>query len=477
MERSRVALYLAGVLSLFVFVYASVHFEIEPYWMLLAALVPVFAWILVRKFPVVLLIALVYVGNFKTHAAIGISPTDPTLIVVILLYAAIFIQLLVATTGFVGQNLRELFSGQWLGVIAFFLLILVIACSYTYSPAPRVGGDKVLKLVGFDVLAFVAPLVLLRNDRDIRQLVLLSIVSSLALACKTIYTVLHPSGDLLSGVRDPTQIGAGVLIGAAVLMILYFPLSINPIFRVLLMCSAIIFTIATVASVSRAAVLCLLMVVIASSLFLRLPRDLFIRKWMAISIVVVVVAASIAAIWLWHLPATHTKIAVKADELSAVLHGKIPSGTAAERYSYAGSAWQGFLAKPFLGWGAGGWSTLWHYTYERAIETYPHNFVLEVAAEQGLAGLTVLTLLLATIIRACISVTKESGGRDEFMFVVPVVALCFLCHLTSGSIEDRALWLWCGTLFACARMVGQPQLQVPSLPISGQYGIGQTVRC
>ena len=453
--RFRTAIAMACGLSLFIFVYATVHMEIEPLWLFLAAPVPALLWVLVRKFPIALMVALVYVGNFKPHAAMGISVTDPTLIVVVLLYAAVFLKLLLAATGIEDPSLRDLFAGQMLGVTAFFLLVLVIAISYTYTAAPGIGGDRALKLVGFDVLAFVAPLIVLRAERDVRQFVLFSALAGLALAGQTMYRVLHPTGDLLSGNEDPTQIGAGVLMGTAALMVLYFPLATTRAFRALSLGCVAVFTIGTVASLSRGAILWLLFVATASSIFLRLPQGSLSRRSILIAAVAVAILASVSVMWLQHLPATYSKFAAKTGELTRALQGmSTPSGTAGQRFSFAESALQAFLAKPWLGWGVGGWSTLWHYSYERPL-TYPHNFVLEVAAEQGMAGLVPLVLVLAAVIGGCTKVLKSSDAR--LVFIVPVAALGFLCHLTSGSIEDRGLWLWCGTLFAIARMVGQHQ--------------------
>ena len=96
----RAALYITGGLSLLLLVYAAFRKEIEPFWLPLAAAVPVLLLVLVRKVPVALMVALAYVGNFKPHAALGISVTDPTLVVVALLYAGVFLELLLVDAGF-----------------------------------------------------------------------------------------------------------------------------------------------------------------------------------------------------------------------------------------------------------------------------------------------------------------------------------------------------------------------------------------
>jgi O-antigen ligase len=405
--------------------------------------------VLVRKFPVFLMVALVYVGTFKPRVAVGLSVTDPTLLTATLLYAAVILQVLPLAVSDLGLSLRDLFTGQMGGVCAFGLLILVIAVSYLYTPAPDIGGEKLLKLVAFDAPIFLAPLILLRTHRDVRQLLLLCMLGSLVLACRTVYRVLHPTAEVLLGEQDPTEIGEGLLMGAAALMAFYYPFPEGRFFRVALIGCLVALTCGTTASLSRSAIVSLLLVAAASLIFLRRIPTTLSRRAMLIAAVAVVVTVTVVSVWLSQLPATHSKLAVKASELSLTLQGNPPGGTAGQRYSFSESAWQAFLSKPLLGWGAGGWSTLWHYSDERVLK-YPHDFVLEIAAEQGLVGLAALALLLLAMLGACAKVLRGRGTR--FVFIVPVVALSLMGNAVTGQVEARDMWFWCGILFALARM-------------------------
>ena len=444
------ALYLMGGFLLLLLAYTTLGMEIEPFWVLLAVSLLLLLPVLVRRFPVFLMVALVYVGLFKTRGAVGISVTDPTLLTATLLYVAVLLQVLLLALGDGGLRLRDLFAGQMRGVSAFGLLILIITASYLYTPAPVIGGEKVLKLVAFDAPIFLAPLILLRTHRDVRQLLLLSMLWSLVLACRTVYRVLHPTAELLLGEQDPTEIGEGLLMGAAALIALYYPFPEGRFFRVALIGCLVVLTCGTTASLSRSAIGSLLLVATVSLIFLRRIPTTLSRRAILIAVGAVVVTVTVASVWLWQLPATHSKFAVKASELSLTLQGTYPpGGTAGQRYSFSESAWQAFLSKPLLGWGAGGWSTLWHYSDERVLK-YPHNFVLEIAAEQGLAGLAALALLLLAMLGACAKVLREGGNR--FVFIVPVVALSLIGNAVTGQVEARDMWFWCGTLFALARM-------------------------
>ncbi len=396
--------------------------------------------------------------TFKTRGAVGISLTDPTLWIAALLYAAVILQVLLLAVGAEGRSLRGLFAGQMGGVSAFALLILVIAISYSYTPAPDIGREKVLRLVAFDIPIFLAPLILLRNDRDVRQLLLVSMLGSLALAFRTVYRVLHPTAEILLGEQDPTEIGDGLLMGAAALMALYYSFPEKRFFRMGLIGCIIVLTCGTTASLSRSAIFSLLLVATTSLMFPRRKPTTLSRKTILTAAAAVVVTVSVASVSLSHLPATHSKFALKAGELSLTLQGIHPGGTAGQRYSFSESAWQAFLSKPLLGWGAGGWTTLWHYSDERVLK-YPHNFVLEIAAEQGLVGLAALAMLLLAMLRACAQVLGGPGSR--FVFIVPVVVLTLLGNAVTGQVEARDMWFWCGTLFALARLARASSAPAP----------------
>jgi len=453
-----IALSLIGGSLLLLLAYTTLGIEIEPFWVLLAVPVALLLPVLVRSFPVLLMVAMVYVGTFKTRAAVGVSLTDPTLWIAALLYAAVLLQVLLLAVGAEGRSLRDLFAGQMGGVSAFGLLILVIAISYSYTPAPDIGLEKVLRLVAFDIPIFLAPLILLRNDRDVRQLLLVSMLGSLALACRTVYRVLHPTAEILLGEQDPTEIGDGLLMGAAALMALYYSFPEKRFFRMGLIGCIIVLTCGTTASLSRSAIFSLLLVATTSLIFLRRKPTTLSRKTILTAAAAVVVTVSVASVSLSHLPATHSKFALKAGELSLTLQGIHPGGTAGQRYSFSESAWQAFLSKPLLGWGAGGWTTLWHYSDERVLK-YPHNFVLEIAAEQGLVGLAALAMLLLAMLRACAQVLGGPGSR--FVFIVPVVVLTLLGNAVTGQVEARDMWFWCGTLFALARLARASSAPAP----------------
>jgi O-antigen ligase len=418
--------------------------QVEPLWLILGGWAIFATQFLIRKVPILLMVAMLYVGTLKSRAAAGVSPTDPTLLAAGLLYVAVALQILLLASGHAKYRLKGLFAGQVAGITTCCLLFMLIACSLTYSPAQELGQQKVLRLFVFDLPLVLIPLILLRTKHDVRQMLLFSLGTGLFLALRTVHRALHPTAEMLLGQQDPTQIGEGLLMGVAALMSIYYPYREKRWLHY--------------AMIGFVVVLTFLAVAIGSLIFLRQKAALICRERLLISLVAILIIMPLSVMALWQLPSTNAKVTQKAAELGAMLRGGPPPGTAGQRYSFSESAWNAFLEKPLLGWGAGGWSTLWHLDDERVVK-YPHNFVLEIAAEQGLAGLALLAIVLLVITRKSMAIIADP--RRRFTFILPVLALCLLGNAVTGQVDDRSMWFFCGTMFALSRMLDESSRHLP----------------
>jgi hypothetical protein len=45
--------------------------------------------------------------------------------------------------------------------------------------------------------------------------------------------------------------------------------------------------------------------------------------------------------------------------------------------------------------------------------------------------------------------------QRRFLFILPVVAFCLLGNAVTGQVDDRAMWFFCGTMFALKRMLDE----------------------
>ena len=425
-----------------------------PLWILAGlALMPCLLFAM-RKFRAAFIPGLIFVGYLKNDQAKGLSISDPSIIALLLLYGTIFLDLLITMTGKGRSWGRELFV-QWKGIAAFGLLAAVITISYLYSPAPVYGLDKLTRFLVISGVLFVAPLILIRKDDDLRHFTLAMVVFATLLSIRLLFGVTDSSvfnphgGAVLSDSRDVTQIGAGQVVGVGLLWLLFCPYcnlrSFFLVASVPLLCAALI------ASVARGPVLSFAAILIPFMLLRRVRAAVTSTKvWLPV-LILGLLAFAVCVYWLQQQGAASEKFATKRAEIEEVLGGSsTPTYTAGKRLTLYRWALGMFSAKPVTGWGIGGWS---YYAFDRDMPAYPHNLILEVAAEEGVIGLAALATLLLTVLLTMRRIWRAS--RD-LTFIAPVFAFSLLVTMTSGDINvNRPLWLWCGMVFALAGIMEQ----------------------
>lgn len=156
---------------------------------------------------------------------------------------------------------------------------------------------------------------------------------------------------------------------------------------------------------------------------------------------------------------------VPTSTLSRSLEVIVSSGTNLSsngRSELWADAWESFVEDPLTGLGTGGFATL------RSDELYPHNFLLEGAAELGIAGaLALLGLVLWVLVR----ITRAwSAARDEERLLAAVVAGLFSMAVvnalfSSALPNNKAVWLWGGVAAGLsARLLGDRSRHLRSSP-------------
>ena len=101
---------LVSGLLLLVLAYTTFGIELEPFWVLFAIPVALLLPIVVLKGPVFLMVAMLYVGAFKTRPTVAITLTDPTLVTAALLYLSLVLRALLGGMDEGGRGLRDLFG-------------------------------------------------------------------------------------------------------------------------------------------------------------------------------------------------------------------------------------------------------------------------------------------------------------------------------------------------------------------------------
>jgi O-antigen ligase len=439
------AIFTAAVAAVLAFSYVLFRLNTEPVLFLIASGGTLLGLWVMRKWPVLLLTALLYVGNFKQVAAQGTQITDPTMILLLLTAGAVMIDLLYILSGSEDCTLAELFAGQAPTIFLFVLFTLVFVSSIIYSREVNYGTLKITRFAVFEVLAFVAPLLLLKNSSHVRQFVIASTVGSIALVIRDVLQLIYASPLLVQGDADITRIGDAMLIGITILIALYYGVarsrSINNLVLAVLAAGMIV-------CAARSPLLALVITILISAGMVR--GGMVSRKKILIGAAIFVVVGAIAFQWLEALPWARGKVSWKENELVSVAHGSlVTGGTISDRLSYNASALEALKEHPLFGLGAGGWARFYS---QDEVPRFPHDFVLEVAAEQGLIGFVLLLALLAMLFRA----SYRIRDRKDLGFLFPVLTFCVIYNMLTGDIENRQLWFWLGMVAAGSRMALLP---------------------
>jgi hypothetical protein len=445
----------------FLFVFGSgiaaalIRADPNPWVSVLLVLAPPLLVFGVRRFPAAFIPSVIFASQFKTKAAAeGVDASDPTFLCLALVFLVTCVHLFFFFVQARGVTLRYLFAGQWKVVRWFLLFELLVAFSYLHTSSPEYGATLVAKFLTVDLFLFLVPLLLFRDERDFRHFALAMLAFAVPLALYRIFTAVTSSAG---ATEDITQIGAGHVIGMTMLLIVNYQISEKQWLRALIFLTFPLLTAGLIATDARGpAFACLAL--LGASIFKGQGARFFSGKLAKIGIVVMV----LAVVGFTVMKMTNTgnrRVSQKRAEIMQILSGEMPRGSVAARlFGYSGAI-SGFVKHPLLGLGAGG-SRAYLATYHGPFGLsggdlelkYPHNVVLQVAAEQGIFGLLVLLTFLWSSYKTMRAVSVTTGGRLScFLYVF---FFDMFCMMVSGDLDNwRAVWLWCGMALAVSRML------------------------
>lgn len=434
--------------------WGCVHFGYDPSSGIAAIVIGTATLVALSKWPIIMFAGLLFVGNFKTIPAHGISFSDPTMVLFLLCCGAIALDFLSRLiNGRPKWTLGTLLAGQAFRISLFILFIIVLAVSFLYTPTQQYGGMKLSRFLAFETLAFFGPILLAKDEKALHPFLLATIVLSLGLLAKQIIGVRYPSQQVLQGTGDVTEIGHGMAFATSILIVIYSKLINSPL---LMACVLTVLAIGLVTAAARTPALALIMTLIIVSLVLKTGSRHLNGKKLVLHFSLIAIVAVMAFLWIHNKPGMRDKLASKEHEVESMLSGStLAGGTIAKRMEFYGSALNAFSHHPLTGLGLGGWSVF--YSGQgipgEGMPKYPHNFLLEVASEQGLLGLALLITLLASLFYSSLKMAKS----PEFAFLFPVLTFQVLYNAFTGTVEDRALWFWFGMVVAASRMVRNSQ--------------------
>ena len=319
-------------------------------------------------------------------------------------------------------------------VLAVALTALIVL-SVLWSPAPELGLDKALRFQILTMLAFFAPFILVRTRRDLTQLMVYLLIATLVVAATAVpgdapnqpLTVAGGESEIELALYASTGLIAAagylVLIGRSRLRFLWFIPAvylggtvIDAGSRGVLVASVLAVLVVGIRSVARA-------------------------EFKTGPIVAMVAAAILALVAVSNLTGP---AADKYEKLFA------ETGTLGKRNFLVRDGVDLALQYP-MGRGASG------YQFETAFP-YPHNMFVEVTAEQGIIGLTLLVALLVAAFRSSLRARGGPRSPESILAGGLMLVLVIDAMVSQTFTQFRELW------FAMGLALALPLIRTPDEP-------------
>lgn len=319
-----------------------------------------------------------------------------------------------------------------------FLFSGLILLATLYTPVQSFGVDKAFRFSFLTMLAYVAPLALVRSFRGVW------LFFGMWLALSAVFTF-DAIGKLGTGQRlsafNATNIAMGRVLGVAIL-ILFFAVLTGRTARYLQVLSVLglgFMFLVLLGTGSRGplimlSVTILVMLGVASRQLENKARVLIILGILA-GVVLFTFSSGLVP-------------AAAFERYTLLLSNSAADSSAQARLAVMRDAWQLFVTRPFLGWGTGAVSAFG----AGREQLYPHNILLELAAETGLVGVSLYLILFAMVFyRLLKKIGSTSHQQPIWMALMAMLLFTLLNAMVSGDLNaNRDLFLFSGVAVAAA---------------------------
>ncbi|HEX8744811.1 MAG TPA: O-antigen ligase family protein [Thermoleophilaceae bacterium] len=368
--------------------------------------------------PQLLLAAFLVAGGLKAAPWLAALPVDLTLLTAAGVLAAIVVR------ASKPDGIRPM---PYATLLALALAALV-GLSVIWSPAPDLGLDKALRFQTFTMIAFFAPFVLVRSRGDLTRLMLFVVAASLVVALTAV-----PGTDPnqpLTVAGGNSEIELALYASSGIVAAIYLLLALTSPWRILLVVPAVMLAETVIAAGSRG--------VLIGTIFAGLVIAAM-AVWRSRSKVVPIALIACAVI-----AAISFGAEVAGPAASAKYQGLFGGGagpeTLGKRNFLVQDGIQMFLAHP-MGNGASG--------YQAEIGfPYPHNAFVEVAAEQGVIGLALLTGLIVAAFVATRRAREGPLSPEAILTAGLLIVLVSDAMVSQTYTQFRELWFAMGLALA-----------------------------
>jgi O-antigen ligase len=342
---------------------------------------------------------------------------------------------------------------KWPGtmIAMLFALLGVLLFSYTFTPTPNYGYEKLSRSLIALPIGLLAPIIYLRTEKQATRLLFYLLITGIFVAFGTIFSS-GPTYETLTGrstflESNPLSTASTINFGLVVAIVWLFNKWGNKLFRFLLIAVIPILFLGIFYSGSRGP---LVGIALAILFFLFSERHaLQIRHYILISLLFIIGIIVVSS----YLPEDHWR------------RFTFLTGNPSDAHFTSGrpelwlAALKGGLTAPIFGNGIGSYG---YVTGGGDIRAYPHNMFLELFCEQGLIGM-ILGIIVIIIpfqlgFRQIRLLKGTQHGITAMTFFL-IFFVSFIDAMKSGDLSDnRRMWFFMGCIFGFENIIANYNL-------------------
>jgi O-antigen ligase len=331
------------------------------------------------------------------------------------------------------RNLTFLFIG----------LTLVLVASGFYTVSPEYGWMKIGRFIVFLLPMCLTPFIIFKESEDSRKLMRIFIIVIISVAGILMIRLIYISltGGLLGYLvrvtitgANPISIARYLAMGGALSFAALLRQSRSNI-KVIQVLALIIILLGIISTGSRGPLFSLFFGALTFAIIFEQRNFKKIFLFLLGSMLVV-------AALIYFLPEnlTYRFSQITSGEYVLTQTGVRRYSTIASRYNFwilGISTWVSSIKNIFIGLGAGGYSSLFIW---RDFRWYPHNIFVEILAELGIVGFSLLALFLYFSARFLINNRKYYIPGSATPYWICVLLVTFFNSLFSGDINDNRVF-------------------------------------
>jgi O-antigen ligase len=408
----------------------------KPIVILLAPFILILIWATVTN-PGITLILLSLTGvlkGFLFEQVTLFETIDLSLLLILLLMVGWF-YLLITDRFHIPKDLRNL-------AFLFIGLTFVLFVSGFYTVSPEYGWMKIGRFIVFLLPMCLTPFIIFQKSEDSRKLLRIFIIVIICVAAILMIRLVYISltGGLLGYLvrvtitgANPISIARYLALGGALSFAALLRQSMN--MKIIQVLALIIILLGIISTGSRGPLFSLFFSALTFAIIFEQRNFKKIFLFLSGSMLVV-----IALIYFLPENLTYRFSQITSGEYVLTQTGVRRYSTIASRYNFwilGLSAWISSIKNVFFGLGAGGYSSLFIW---RDFRWYPHNIFIEILAELGIVGFSLLVLFFYFSAKFLLKNRKYYALGSSTPYWVSILLVTFFNSLFSGDVNDNRMF-------------------------------------